>query len=175
MVLAVSCGKIEDRNITVSESDDGSLSSQNTLQEKGPSSASEDNIAFEESNAAEPIGGDTVKTINIYVNDKSFTASLCDNATSDAFLELLPLMLDMNELNGNEKYFYLDTALPTDANRPNGINAGDIMLYGDKCVVLFYKSFSTSYSYTSIGRIDNPDDIADALGRGNVTVSFSLE
>ena len=69
----------------------------------------------------------------------------------------------MTELNGNEKYFYLDDALPTDASRPDGIRAGDLMLYGSECIVLFYESFSTAYSYTPIGRVQNPEGLTEAV------------
>jgi len=40
------------------------------------------------------------------------------------------------------------------------------MLFGDNCLVIFYKSFDTSYSYLKIGHINNLPD----LGSGNTTV-----
>ena len=110
--------------------------------------------------------------IEIVVGNKSFSATLYDNAAAKALLEMLPMTLNMSELNGNEKYYYLDNNLPTNSSRPSGIEAGDIMLYGNNCLVLFYKSFSTSYSYTPLGRIDDPKGLADAVGSGNVQVIF---
>lgn len=83
--------------------------------------------------------------------------------------------MQMDELNGNEKYHYLDSSLPTDSYRPGTIHAGDIMLYGSSCVVLFYETFASSYSYTRIGQIDNPDGLATAVGNGNVSVKFEMQ
>ena len=110
--------------------------------------------------------------IEIIVGDKTFSAALYDNAAAKALMDMLPLTLNMSELNGNEKYYYLDTSLPTNASRPSGIKTGDIMLYGNSCLVLFYESFSTSYSYTPIGHIDDSAGLAEALGSGNVQVTF---
>ena len=56
----------------------------------------------------------------------------------------------MDELNGNEKYYFMPNALPTDPERPGEIHTGDFMLYGSDCLVLFYKNFSSSYSYTRL-------------------------
>lgn len=112
------------------------------------------------------------ETIKIEVNGTTFTATLDDNAAARAFAAMLPLTLDMRDLNGNEKYFYLNVALPTKSYNPATIHAGDLMLYGSSCVVLFYETFSSGYSYTRLGRIDNPSGLAAAVGSGNATVSF---
>ncbi len=83
------------------------------------------------------------------------------------------MTLDMSELNGNEKYFYTDNSFTTDPYSPGEIHAGDLMLYGDNCIVLFYKSFSSGYSYTRLGRVDDPEGLAAALGAGAVTVTLN--
>lgn len=113
--------------------------------------------------------------INVIIGGASFAATVEDTETGRAFYSLLPLALDMNELNGNEKYHYLDSSLPTSSYRPGTINAGDIMLYGSSCVVLFYETFSSNYSYTRIGAIDNADGLSQILGNGNVTVKFEAQ
>ena len=110
--------------------------------------------------------------INIIIGSKTFTATLADSETGEAFAALLPLSVTMNELNGNEKYHYLSSSLPTAAYQPGTIHAGDLMLYGNNCVVLFYETFNTSYSYTRLGAIDNPSGLAAALGSGDVSVRF---
>lgn len=112
--------------------------------------------------------------LTITVGTASFTVTLADNAAAAAFKARLPLTLNMPELNGNEKYFNLPESLPVAASHPGTIQAGDLMLYGSDCLVLFYETFRTSYSYTRIGRIDNPSGLAAALGRGSVSVTFRL-
>ncbi|MBR4672662.1 MAG: hypothetical protein IKO78_05650 [Bacilli bacterium] len=111
---------------------------------------------------------EVIKSVKAIINGKEYIISLENNETSKSFVNYLPQELKMNELNGNEKYVYLDKSLPTNASNPKRINAGDVMLYGDNCLVIFYKSFDTSYSYTKIGHIDNLPD----LGSDNITVKF---
>ena len=106
--------------------------------------------------------------VKVIIDEKEYIINLEDNETAKGFARMLPLELNMSELNGNEKYVYLDKSLATNSLKPKRINAGDIMLYGDDCLVIFYKSFDTSYSYTKIGHIDNLED----LGKSNVAVKF---
>ena len=121
-----------------------------------------------------PIDEQEGNMMTITINGQTFLAALCDNETAAALKEKLPLTLDMSELNGNEKYNYLPFSLPTDAGNPGQIHAGDLMLYGSDCLVLFYESFPTSYRYTPIGRINDPSDLADAVGSSGVQVTFAL-
>lgn len=132
--------------------------------------------------APEATGGDTNgatdsarNRLNIKIGSRTFTATLLNNPTAAAFKARLPLTVAMTELNGNEKYYRFPTNLPTNAANPGTIQAGDLMLYSANTLVLFYETFSTSYSYTRLGRIDNPTGLAAALGSGNVTVAFELE
>ncbi len=112
------------------------------------------------------------ETIKITVNSQAFTITLLDNNSAKAFKELLPMTIQMIELNGNEKYYDLPNSLPTNSSNLRSIKNGDLMLYGSNTLVLFYKSFSTPYSYTRIGSIDDPVGLEEALGTGNVSVTF---
>jgi hypothetical protein len=113
--------------------------------------------------------------LKIKIGEKTFKATLLDNPTATAFKILLPLTIKMNELNNNEKYADLSKSVPTNPTVPASIQSGDLMLYGSRTLVVFYKGFSTSYSYTKIGEIDDATGLAAAFGSGNVTVSFELE
>lgn len=116
---------------------------------------------------------DTMK-LKIAVGSSVFTATLQENATTAAFKAMLPLTINMTELNGNEKYYNLPGALPAKATAIGSIQAGDIMLYGKNCLVLFYENFNTSYHYTRLGRIINASGLAAALGNDTVTVQIEL-
>ncbi|MCC8015087.1 MAG: hypothetical protein LIO87_07810, partial [Eubacterium sp.] len=132
--------------------------------------------AEEEPETTEESEGENMTNINITIGDKVFEAVLYDNETANAFAEKLPVTYNMSELNGNEKYFYMDEALPSDDIDPEIINTGDIMLYNSNYLVIFYDTFVPSYySYTPMGHITNPEDLAEAVGSGRVTVTIELE
>jgi hypothetical protein len=113
--------------------------------------------------------------MKITIGSIVFTATLNNNATATAFKAMLPLTINMSELNGNEIFYYFSTTLPTNASSGENIQVGDLMLYGNNCLVLFYKGFNTSYSYTRLGRIDNISGLVAALSAGSVTVKFEKQ
>lgn len=107
------------------------------------------------------------------IGERRFSVTLADTDATKAFAARLPLTLDMAELNGNEKHADLPHALPTEATRPGTIHNGDLMLYGSSTVVLFYKTFRSSYAYTRLGRVDDPDELSRMLGARGSRVVFS--
>ena len=113
-----------------------------------------------------------VKQVVVTINNTPFTATLENNETVREFLDLLPLTVDMTELNGNEKYCYLPQSLPVDSRQIDVIQTGDLMLYGSNCIVLFYQTFSSSYSYTRLGRIDHTTGLKDILGHSDIKMTM---
>ena len=126
-----------------------------------------------EENAATDETENTISA-TVTVGNAAYTAALEQNETVRALIERFPLTLEMSELNGNEKYVYLNNGLPTDPRQPGQIRAGDLMLCGDCCLVLFYESFSSGYSYTVLGSLDDPAGLTEAVGTGSTLVTFDL-
>ena len=117
-------------------------------------------------------GNNKVKRITLEINGKKFLADLENNPSTKALLKQMPLKVKMLELNGNEKHYPLDKSLPTNSKNVGEIKVGDIKLYGDNELVLFYRNFPTSYSYTNLGKIVDTTGLAKAVGKGNVEVHW---
>jgi hypothetical protein len=107
------------------------------------------------------------------VGERRYAFSLADTEAARAFAALLPLTIEMPDLNDNEKHAELPKALPTSASRPGTIRNGDVMLYGSRTLVVFYKTFDSAYAYTRLGRVDDPAGLAQALGPGTASITFT--
>lgn len=126
--------------------------------------------AASENNAEEQ----TVTKMNVQAGGTTFIATLEENDAADALADMLraaPLTVQMNDHGGFEKVGPLGTSLPA-SNSQITAQAGDIVLYNGDQVVVFYGS--NSWSYTRLGKIDDLSGWEDALGGGDVSVTFSL-
>ena len=128
-----------------------------------------------ESNLNDEVQEDSMIDINIKIGGSNFSAKLYDNETARQLIKRFPVTYNMSELPGNEKYYYMPDSLPTDSEKPNTINKGEIMLYGSDCLVVFYDTFPNSYSYTRLGYIEETSGLENAVGKGGIDISFELK
>ena len=110
--------------------------------------------------------------LNITVNGRSFSATMEDNTASRALLDMLPLTISMSDYSGFEKVGSLGASLPT-SNAQTTTQEGDVVLYNGNQIVIFYGS--NSWSYTRLAHVDDLTGWAEALGSGDVTVTFAAE
>lgn len=108
------------------------------------------------------------------VGERRFAVTLAGTEAARAFAARLPLALNMTDLNGNEKKVDLPKDLPANPSRPGTIRNGDLMLYGANTVVLFYLTFDSPYSYTRLGQVDDPKELAQVLGKSSARIEFSM-
>ena len=119
--------------------------------------------------------GDNMQNIIITIKNKKYEAILYDNSTTKELIKKFPITITMSDLNGNEKYYNFSKSFSTSSENVASINKGDIMLFGDNCLVIFYKSFSTRYRYTKLGYIKNLEDLENSLGKGDISITFNIE
>lgn len=107
------------------------------------------------------------------LNGHDFEIELVDNDTARAFAGMLPLSGTLSELNGNEKYLMVSDSLPSNPSNLGTIEAGDVMLYQDDYIVVFYETHPSSYVYTRIGKIADASGLSSAVGSGSVVATFT--
>lgn len=115
--------------------------------------------------------------MKITAGDHTFTAVLADNSSAEALKELLaegPLTIDMSDYASMEKVGPIGTSLPTNDEQIS-TGAGDIILYQGNSLVIYYDT--NSWNFTRIGKIEDvtQEELLEALGNGDVTVTFSLD
>ena len=113
-----------------------------------------------------------MRIIEVIIKNEHYKVELEDNRSADIFLERLPLKIKVKELNGNEKYGIISKKIPSDRSYSGNIEVGDLMLYGDDCIVLFYKSFYTPYSYTKLGRIVEKDRLQKNISEADYNLEI---
>ena len=141
------------------------------------SSAIERQAGSSQLSAAEEVQEETEMKMKLEIAGETFTATLENNSSVEALRELLaqgPLTLEMEDYAGMEKGADLGTTLPQN-NRQMNTQPGDIILYQGRTLVIYYDT--NSWSLTPIGKIDgvSAEELRQALGSGDVTVTISVE
>ena len=121
--------------------------------------------------------GSVPMKLKIHVNDTTFTATLADNSSAEAFAEYLSqgdLTLDMHDYGSFEKVADLPRSFPRNDTQID-TDAGDIILYQGKSITIYYDK--NSWNFTRLGKIDNVNKkrLKQILGDGNATVTFSVK
>ncbi len=123
----------------------------------------------------EELREETAMKMQVQVGERIFTATLEDNAATEALVEMIkaaPVELSMSDYSGFEKVGSLGASLPAE-DRQTTTQTGDIVLYTGDQIVIFYGS--NSWRYTRLGHIDDLTGWEEALGSGDVTVRLSLK
>ena len=177
MVTACGDGKDKEERNTDKESETSTISSKQPDEEPEKLKAAKTEIQPAESARESTQQEETGMKMKVQVGDTVFTATLAENSSVDALKELMAdgsLTLNMSDYANMEKGADLGVTLPQNNEQMN-TQTGDIILYQGRTFVIYYDT--NSWSLTPIGKIDNVDaeELREALGTGDVTVTLSLE
>ena len=121
--------------------------------------------------------GANAMKITITVNGKTLTASLYDNSSARALVELLKkrsVTIDMHDYGNFEKVGELPVSLPRN-DTPTNTDAGDLILYQGKSFVIYYDK--NSWNFTPLGKLEGitKAELKALLGKGNVTAVLAVQ
>ena len=116
-------------------------------------------------------------TMQIKIGNEILTASMEDNSSAQALIEMLKeksITLELHDYGNFEKVGTLPQSLIRNDEQIN-VDYGDLILYQGNQFSIYYDK--NSWSFTKLGHIDNitQDKLKSVLGDGNVTVELSLK
>ncbi|MCH5180052.1 MAG: hypothetical protein J1F32_02420 [Erysipelotrichales bacterium] len=114
--------------------------------------------------------------LNIKVNNFELTATLEDNSSSKALIELLTkgsIEVDASDYGNFEKVGTLPQSLPRNDTNIN-TEPGDIILYQGNSICFYYGY--NNWNFTRLGKIDNANDLnlKEIYGKGNAKFILSI-
>ncbi len=115
--------------------------------------------------------------MKLFIGEEEVNVEWENNDAVAALGELVqnqPLTIEMSMYDDFEQVGGLGMSLPAE-DKQITTEAGDIMLYSGDSIVVFYGS--NSWSYTPLGKITDksPEEMAELLGQGDVTITINQE
>ena len=119
----------------------------------------------------------TTPTLAISAKEKIFYATLAENESAKAFAEKLgskAIEVEMQDYGSFEKVGTLPWTLPS-SDEPIATEPGDVILYQGNKITVYYDR--NTWDLSRLAKIENVtrEELLDAFGDGNVTISFWLE
>lgn len=113
--------------------------------------------------------------LKLYVNNQLIEVTWEDNSSVKALLELAKsndVVIDMDPYGGFEVVGPIGASLPS-SNKEITTSCGDIVLYANSNIVMFYGS--NEWSYTKLGHIANMTDneIRSLLTQSNIQIKIT--
>lgn len=167
------------KQVSSSELQKDNLYLQKGYSEKMPkgSTSSEIYVPMKTDNSKEEtMESDEMIAVSITVGNKAFSAKFYNNESAKSIASQMPLTLDMKDFSSQEKVTSLPFDLPSAGTHiPPTIRSGEIYLWSENQMVLFYTSLQTNiYNYVPIGYIEDTVGLAETLGSSSVVIKFSI-
>lgn len=124
---------------------------------------------------AAPTEEKKTQTLIMKIGNKAVDVTWEDNASVEELKELAKsgLTIKMSKYGGFEQVGSIGKSI-TSNDKQTKTAPGDIVLYTGNKLVVFYGS--NSWAYTRLGKINmSKKELKDLLGKGNVTVTLTLE
>lgn len=113
-------------------------------------------------------------TMKLYINDTEVPVVWENNAAVEALAaeaETGDIVVKMSMYGGNEQFGPLGKSYPAN-NRQVTTSNGDIVLFNNDQIVVFYGS--NTWSYTKLGRLTLPEDeVTELLSNGDITLRLA--
>lgn len=112
---------------------------------------------------------------SVSIGTKSYSVTAEDNDAAKAFFGRLPISITMNEWAGNSEYYAkLSKKINTDGIKsPSAFETGDIAIYNNTSLVIFYADTKNTAGYAKIGHIVEAEGVKDALKAAKGKVIFT--
>ncbi len=138
-----------------------------------------DNDSNTDNNNNNDNGDMKINTITLSIGNKSFTATLVENSSTEALRRHLSqgdISIRMNDYGDMEKVGPLGFSLPRN-DKQTTTGPGDLILYQGNSFVIYYDT--NSWNFTRLGKVDDVSAREQMLerlgGKGEVTVTISLK
>ena len=113
-------------------------------------------------------------TMKLYINDTEVPVVWENNAAVEALAAEAgkgDIVVKMSMYGGNEQFGPLGKSYPA-SNRQVTTSNGDIVLFNNDQIVVFYGS--NTWSYTKLGRMALPEDeVTELLSNGDITLRLT--